>query len=168
MRRHCVTASRRILTIQATRSVVVPNDAVWRVLGDFGTEHRWSRTLSKCERDTPDVRVGTTRVCTLPRPVMGRTEARERLVEFDPGRALAYVLDGSAGPFSSAGSRWSTRVDAAGRTEITVEGRFEPKNALVKILVWPLARLYVRRLIRRTLVELEAFLTVGRAAQSAT
>ena len=69
-------------------------DEVWQVLGDFGSEHQWTRTLTFCERDTEDVRVGTTRHCRLPRPLMGRREVHEMLTEFQPGSALAYMLDG--------------------------------------------------------------------------
>jgi hypothetical protein len=98
----------RPVTFAVTCSVNAPNDAVRKVIGDFGTEHRSTRTLSECRRDTRDVRVGTVRDCRLPRPLMGRSEVRETLVEFAWGRALAYTLDGSAGPFASAQSRWST------------------------------------------------------------
>lgn len=146
------------LLVSETRRLAASPESVWRVLGHFGNEHRWTRAVVACTRDTPDVRVGTTRVCHLPKPVMGRTEARETLVEYAPGRALAYELHGSAGPFAKAGSRWSQEPAPDGGTRVTVEGRFVPKNAMARILAWPLARLYVRRLIQSTLAELDAHL----------
>lgn len=132
---------------------------MWRVLGDFGTEHRWTRTLTSCERDMATVGVGTVRVCKLPRPLMGRSEARETLTEFDPERVLAYKLDGPAGPFVSAASRWSTRRQSPNSTEITVRGDFEPKHWATPYLVWPLARIIIRRVAARVLSELDDYLT---------
>jgi hypothetical protein len=61
-------------------------------------------------RFSATVGVGTVRTCALPKPLMGRTHAREQLVEYPPGVALAYDLDGPAGPFASTASRWSTRA----------------------------------------------------------
>lgn len=48
-------------------------ERVWETLGNFGNEHEWTGTLLYCERDTPTVHVGTSRSCTLPKPLMGRT-----------------------------------------------------------------------------------------------
>lgn len=138
-----------------TFAVSAPNDAVWNVIGDFGTEHRWTRTLSECQRDIRHVRGGTVRRCRLPRPLMGRTEVRETLVEFACGRALAYTLDG---PFALAQSRWSTTATSEATTAVTVAGQFQPKNALVRGLVWPVAKPMLRRLTRRVLGELQPFL----------
>lgn len=148
----------RPLTFEVTRVIPAADDAVWDVLGDFGTEHRWTKALSRCERDTPDVRVGTVRWCRLPRPVMGRTEVREVVTEFEPGRTLAYSLDGAAGPFASASSRWSTRPASSRATAVTVAGSFEPRNRAVPLLAWPLAKPMLRRVTRRVLRELEEFL----------
>lgn len=132
-------------------------DEVWRVLGDFGGEHRWTTTLTFCERQSHDVRVGTVRRCRLPRPLMGRREVHETLTEFEPGRALAYVLDGEAGPFATASSRWSTAPTACGATAVTVEGRFTPRSRIVGVMVWPAAKPALRRLTRKVLAELDAF-----------
>jgi hypothetical protein len=97
------------LHFEITRPVRAPAGAIWEVLGDFGTEHRWTKSLSHCERDTVAVGVGTVRSCTLPKPLMGRKEVREAITEYTPGVAIAYALEGSAGPFASAASRWSVR-----------------------------------------------------------
>jgi uncharacterized protein YndB with AHSA1/START domain len=150
-----------------TRLIHAPNEAVWRVLADFGAEHRWTRTVSQCERDTADVRVGTVRRCSLPRPLMGRTEVREILTEFEPGRALAYVLDGAAGPFTSASSRWSTTPTSKNSTEVTVEGRFELKNRVARAVLWPFAKPMLRRLTRRVVGELETYLLATNPPSSA-
>ena len=90
-----------VLRFSVTRTMPVPSHLVWFVLGDFGTEHRWTSSVSACQRDTATVGVGTFGPVLLPKPLMGRTHAREQLVEYQPGVALAYELDGPAGPFAS-------------------------------------------------------------------
>ena len=99
-----------VLRFSVTRTMPVPSRLEWLGLGDFGTEDRWTTSVSACQRDTATVGVGTVRTCALPKPLMGRTHAREQLVEYQPGVALVYELDGPAGPFASAASRWSTRA----------------------------------------------------------
>lgn len=153
------------LQFVVTRVLAVPNEDVWRVLGDFGTEHRWSKALVHGERDTPNVRIGTARSCRLPKPLMGRTHVREVLTELEPGRALAYALEGPAGPFASACSRWSTSRWGLS-TAVTVEGRFDPKNWAVRVFVWSLVRPILRRLTRRVLGELEAFVLAACAERT--
>lgn len=152
---------KRSLRFAVTRVIAAPNDAVWRVLGDFGAEHRWTKTLSHCTRDTTDVRVGTVRNCRLRRSLMGRTEVRETLTEFEPGRALAYSLEGAAGPFASASSRWTTSPSSNHATAVTVEGTFEPKTRAVRVLVWPFAKPMLQRVTKRVLRELEAYVLPG-------
>lgn len=153
-----------LLTFKVTRKVGAPAAAVWRVLGDFGREHRWTKSLAHCERDTETVSVGTARTCTLPKPLMGRTNVREELTEYLPGRSLAYQLDGPAGPFSSASSRWLTAAGPGGTTVLTVEGFFTPRNWLARFVVWPIAKPMIRRLTARVIGELEAFVVAGAGA----
>jgi hypothetical protein len=146
------------LTFAVSRKTTIPIDQVWEVLGDFGTEHRWTKSLLHCERDTPEVEVGTSRICTLPKPLMGCTEVREELVEFSRGRVLTYTLDGPAGPFQTAASRWTTTEDAEGNTVISVEGRFTPKSMAVRLFLWPMVKPYISRVTSNVLGELESFL----------
>jgi hypothetical protein len=158
----------KLLSFTVEHQVDAASGAVWKVLGDFGTEHRWTKSLEHCERDTDKVGVGTIRTCTLPKPLMGRTSAREQLTEYEPGQALAYQLEGSAGPFVSASSRWSTSARLDCETIVTVEGFFTARNRAVPILVWPLARPMLRRLTRRVIGELEAFVIRSEAARPGT
>lgn len=144
------------LSFQVEATLRAAPEDVWATIGDFGNEHRWTKTLKQCARDTPDVRVGTTRTCTLPKPLMGRTEAVETLTEYEPGQAFTYVLHGEAGPFAKAQSRWRIEPASPGSTRIVVEGRFEPKNWAARYLVWPVARPMIRRLTRSVLDELDA------------
>jgi hypothetical protein len=51
-----------------------------------------------------------------------------------PGRAISYQLDGPAGPFASAGGRWSTSPISSDSARLTVEGRFTPRNGWPKLL----------------------------------
>lgn len=147
------------VSFSVSRVVEASPARVWEILGDFGTEHRWTRTLAHCERDTQDVAVGTTRTCRLPKPLMGRTEAVETLIEFEKGRALGYRLHGAAGPFATARSRWSTRETADGRTLLTVEGRFMPRGWAARWLAWPMAKPMIARLTRDVMGELDAYVT---------
>lgn len=151
---------REELVFAVQQRVHAPVVRVWAVIGDFGTEHRWTSTLVHCTRDTPLVRVGTSRICTLARPLMGHTRVREELTEFCPEQALTYRLDGPAGPFHTAASRWVTRADADGSTMLTVEGRFTPQNTLVRVLLWPVVRPMLARLTRKVIGELDTFLQV--------
>jgi hypothetical protein len=42
----------KTLSFTVESTVGASTDAVWEVLGDFGTEHRWTKSLEHCERDT--------------------------------------------------------------------------------------------------------------------
>ena len=93
---------------------------------------------------------------------MGRTEVRETLTEFDPRRALAYSLEGAPGPFAVASSRWSTSSTTDHSTTVTVEGKFEPKNAVIRYLVWPFVKPMLRHVTKKVLGELDSFLVSDR------
>jgi hypothetical protein len=149
------------LRFTVSRRVQAPVGAIWRVLGDFGTEHRWSKQFDHCARDTDVVRVGTIRTCTLPKALMGRSQVREALTEYVPGTALAYALEGAAGPFAAAASRWSTRPASNNSTVVTVEGFFRARNLPARLLIWPLAKPMLRRLTHRVIGELEAFVSAA-------
>jgi hypothetical protein len=150
------------LRFSVTQVIHGSNDAVWKVLGDFGCEHLWTKTLIRCTRDTPTVRVGTSRYCELPRPLMGRTEVKETLTEFEPGKSLGYTLEGGAGPFALASSRWSIGPASSNSAAVMVEGSFEAKNRLVLWFLCPVIKPMVRRLTRRVVGELGAFLSADR------
>ena len=149
---------------RVTHRLQLSNESVWNVLGDFGTEHQWTKSLAYCERNTSSVAVGTIRTCTLPRALMGRTKVSEQLTEYSPLNALAYELDGAAGPFASARSRWSTSVREDGTTELCVEGHFVPRGSFSRWLVWPLAKPMIRRLTKRVMRELEVYVTARSSA----
>jgi hypothetical protein len=82
---------------------------------------------------------------------------REQRTEYEPGTVLAYRLEGPAGPFASASSRWSTTSRSDGGAIVTVEGFLTARSRAAEIVVWPLARPMLRRLVRRVIGELEAF-----------
>ena len=146
------------LRYEVRHTLGAPVDAVWLVLGDFGTEHRWTKSVSRCVRDSEIVRVGTRRTCTLPKPLMGRTQVTEEITEYAPRVALSYMLDGPAGPFTTAASKWSIAPASVNSTVLTVEGNFTPRNWLSEFIVWPLAKPFLQRLTRRVIGELEHFL----------
>lgn len=53
----------------------------------------------------------------------------EELTEYEPGAVVAYRLEGSAGPFASASSRWSTTPRSDSATIVTVQGFFTARDA---------------------------------------
>jgi hypothetical protein len=144
--------TRPVTITEAGRVHNTPTD-VWRLLGDFGNEHRWSSQLASCRRDTAAVAVGTRRTCVLATPLMGRTQTTEELTEYVAGVSLAYRLSGRAGPFRVSEGRWVITPDDD-VTVITVSGRFEPLNATVGLLVGPLAKVVAARAARRALADL--------------
>ena len=154
----------KTLTFKVGRTISASSDAIWQVLGDFGTEHRWTKTVDWCTRDTALARVGTVRTCTLPKPLMGRTFVREELTEYQPGSALAYRLEGSAGPFASAASRWSLYSGDDGGTHVGVEGFFTVASPLATILAWPIVKPILQRITRLVIDELAAFVTARQVA----
>ena len=154
----------KTLTFKVGRTISAPSDAIWQVLGDFGTEHRWTKTLDRCDRDTAIPQVGMVRTCTLPKPLMGRSFVREELTEYQPGSALAYRLEGSAGPFASAASRWSLYSGDDGGTHVRVEGFFTVASPLATILVWPIVKPILQRITRLVVDELAAFVTARQVA----
>jgi len=151
----------KTLTFKVGRTISASSDAIWQVLGDFGTEHRWTKTLDRCTRDTAIARVGTVRTCTLPKPLMGRTFVREELTEYQPGSALAYRLEGTAGLFASAASRWSIYPGGDGATLVCVEGFFAVGNPVVRIFAWPVVKPMLSRVTGRVIDELAEFVTKG-------
>jgi len=152
-----------MIEISAGRSVRAAPAVVWSVLGDFGTEHRWASQLRRCQRDTDTVRVGSIRACLLAKSVMGRAAVEEELIDYVPGKTLAYRLRGSAGPFRSAEGRWSLTPECGG-TFVEVSGRFQPYNALVGLLLGRFARASARRAARRALDDLANYFEAQRRA----
>ena len=144
--------TRPITIVEAARTHRTPAQ-VWRLLGDFGNEHRWSSQLASCRRDTTGVGVGTRRTCALTKPLMGRTETTEELTDYVTGESLAYRLSGRAGPFRVAEGTWVVTPDEDA-TVISVSGRFEPLNTAVGLLLGPLARIVAVRAARRALSDL--------------
>jgi hypothetical protein len=95
---------------------------------------------------------------------MSRSFVREELTEYQPGSALAYRLEGSAGPFASAASRWSLYSGDDGGTHVRVEGFFTVASPLATILVWPIVKPMLQRITRRVIDELAAFVTARQVA----
>ena len=154
-----------VVQFSVSKTLHASNQAVWAVLGDFGTEHRWTRTLKYCERNTASVSVGTTRTCVLPKPLMGRTRVHETLIEYAPHETLMYELDGAAGPFRKARSRWSSLALSPDTTELKVEGVFVPRDWFSRYAVWPAAKPMLQRLTRQVLGEFEAYV-IGASLKS--
>lgn len=159
------TSTAQLMQISEGRCVGAAPAYVWSILGDFGNEHIWASQLKDCRRDTETVRVGTVRACTLAKPLMGRADVEEQLIDFDPGKTLSYRLRGGAGPFRSAEGRWSIRPDVDG-TFVEVSGRFEPRNAVIAALLGGLARVVAVQAARRALADLAAYVERGRESVS--
>jgi hypothetical protein len=148
--------SRWMLRFAVSRTARAPNAAVWRVLGDFGTEHRWNTSVSECRRNTESVRVGT--VLCGPAPCQSRSWATPRGGAphgIRPGRGARVCARTAGGPVLLGVQPVVDETSRRRCNYVTVEGRFAPRNRWVRFVVWPLATLMLRRLTRRVIGELE-------------
>lgn len=101
-----VTAQRRI--------VPSPAADVWAILEGFGDLSQWFRLATHSSMLTPHERgVGARRRVQLPMVTL-----TERIVEWDPPRALAYVIEGLPPLVASAKNRWILRPLDGSRTEV--------------------------------------------------
>ena len=153
----------RAVTFTVGREVLASPRRLWEVLGDFGAEHRWASNIAACRRDTEHVGVGTVRACILTKPLMGRASVAEEIIDYAPGRTLAYRLHGGAGPFRSAEGRWTIRAGSTTRsadretTYVEVSGRLVPRGPLTGLLLSGPARAIARRAARASLADLAAY-----------
>ena len=115
-------------------------DEVWAVLADFGAIVEWAPNVDHSCLTTADGEgVGATR-----RVQVGRNALLERIVEWSPGDALAYELDGLPPIVRSATNRWSLAGEGA-TTSVTLTtsidtGSRPPQRAVGRVVGRSLAK----------------------------
>ena len=97
-----------------TRSldIAAPPDEVWGVLADFGSISAWAPDVDhSCLLSHQESGVGTVR-----RIQTGRMTVVERVVDWDEGTALGYLIEGLPSAISSVTNTWHLEASAAGTT----------------------------------------------------
>jgi carbon monoxide dehydrogenase subunit G len=93
-------------------------EEVWAVLADFGGIARWVPTIDhSCVISEISEGVGAVR-----RIQVGRTALLERVLEWEPGVALAYAIEGLPPVLRSVENRW-TIVPVGDRTRVALDTR---------------------------------------------
>jgi carbon monoxide dehydrogenase subunit G len=95
-----------VAQIDRTRTVPATPDDVWKVLADFGALSSW---VDGVDHSSILVRGADGPLGTARRVQMGRNTLVERIVEFDPRRALAYDIEGLPKRLRKVTNRWTLR-----------------------------------------------------------
>lgn len=109
--------------IQRTRIIAARVQEVWDVLADFGAIVSWadnvdhSCILTSGPGGAP---VGTTR-----RVQVNRDTLVERIIEFDPPRALAYDIEGLPRLLRRVTNRWTLVASTGDSTVVTLTSTVE-------------------------------------------
>ncbi|OBF10335.1 SRPBCC family protein [Mycobacterium sp. 852002-10029_SCH5224772] len=99
--------------IQRARTIAAAIDDVWNVLADFGSLSSWCGNVDhSCVLYSGP---GGGPVGTARRVQVKRDALVERITEFDPGRTLAYDIDGLPRRLRRVTNRW-TLTPAGGHT----------------------------------------------------
>jgi uncharacterized protein YndB with AHSA1/START domain len=124
-----------MMPIETTRTTTIdaPREVVWATLADFGALALWgngidhSTMLTPPRPDDPGLRAGDRR-----RVQVGRGALVETVTEVEPGRLLAYSIDGLPPVVPPTANTWRLD-DAGGGTNITVTTRIaDPSRAPLK------------------------------------
>ena len=117
--------------IDRTRTIAAAPQEVWDVLADFGALSTWvdrADHSSILVRGADGAPIGTAR-----RVQMGRNTLVERIVEFDPPRALAYDIDGLPKKLGKVTNRWSLQPSGES-TVVTLTSTVEIGSGRVRQL----------------------------------
>jgi len=124
------------------RSRHLPHDAeaVWSVLARFGEIRRWAPSVTHSVLTTEQTEgVGTAR-----RVQVGRQALIETVTIWEPGRTLAYTIEGLPPLVEGVTNRWDLGVDQAGTfvtlTSIIAPGSSPKGKAASRVLRLPLGR----------------------------
>jgi uncharacterized protein YndB with AHSA1/START domain len=109
-----------VADVQRTRTIAATPETIWNVLADFGSIGSWvDKVDHSCILVASPEPVGTTR-----RVQLGRDTLIERIIEFDPPRALAYEIQGLPKRLRRVINRWTLRA-AGGSSVVTVTSTVE-------------------------------------------
>ena len=128
-------------------------DAVWAVLADFGAISRWAPNVDhSCLTTEQRQGVGATR-----RVQVGRNAFLERIVEWEPGRRLAYAIDGLPPVVRSVTNTWT--LEASGNsTTVTLASAVDTGPRPPRQLVARIVSRALAKASREMLAGLEAYL----------
>lgn len=114
--------------------------AVWAVLSDFGAISRWAPNVDhSCLTTEQREGVGTVR-----RVQVGRNTLLERVVGWEPGRELAYAIEGMPPVVRSVTNTWT--IDGSGDSTRVVltscvgAGRRPPQRLVARLVGRVLAK----------------------------
>ena len=106
-------------TVVASGIACAP-EAVWAVLADFGGISRWAPNVDhSCLTTEQPEGVGTVR-----RVQVGRNALLERVVEWEPGRRLAYEIEGLPAVVRSVTNTWELE-GSGGATTVTLTSQID-------------------------------------------
>jgi uncharacterized protein YndB with AHSA1/START domain len=112
--------------------VEAPADDVWRAIEDPATHAAWHPFVT---RITGDHRLGATRTCSV---IVGKkaAETKERCIEADERRKIAWVIEEDSTGFGRMVSDWRAGFALEGRDGVTLvkaQSAFQPRNVLVRM-----------------------------------
>jgi uncharacterized protein YndB with AHSA1/START domain len=144
------------VTLARRRHVPASPDAVWAVLGDFGSLASWAPELDHtCLLREGDLDVGLAR-----RVQMGRTTLVETVDVVEPGRRLGYRIEGLPPVLRRVRNEWT--LDPAGDgTAVTVTSTVDAGPRPPQRLVARLAALRLTRASDSMLAGLAGHLAGG-------
>ncbi|WP_419847923.1 SRPBCC family protein [Candidatus Poriferisocius sp.] len=127
---------------ETTRTAIVAADAdaVWEVLGDFGAISKWAPNVDhSCLMSEQTEGVGAVR-----RVQVGRSSLVERVMEWTPGLALAYSIEGLPPVIHTVVNTWSLMEMGSG-TRVSLTSRVNagprpPQQLIARIAAQRLAR----------------------------
>lgn len=109
--------------IRRTRTIAASAGDIWNVLADFGSLSSWSGNVDhSCVLYSGP---GGGPVGTARRVQVKRDALVERITEFDPGRALAYDIDGLPRRLRRVANRWTLTPAAGTSTLVTLTSTVE-------------------------------------------
>jgi hypothetical protein len=109
--------------VRVVEEIAAPAGSVWALIRGFGDLMQWAAGLESCELEGSGI--GAVRTVGLP----GGLRLQERLEAYDEaGRSFSYAIVGKHPlPFRDYLSSVQIREAGPARSEITWEGRFDPK-----------------------------------------
>jgi len=115
-------------------TIVRPSEEVWAALADFGGISGWAPGVDhSCLTTEGGEGVGTQR-----RVQVGRNAFLERVVEWEPGRRLAYLIEGLPPVVRSVTNSWELD-GSGGSTTVTLASRIDtgprpPQQAIARVV----------------------------------
>lgn len=122
------------IRIEDEVAVAAPVDEVWAAIADPARHAEWHPFVSAIAGEHE---LGATRICRV--DLGGRPgETRERCIESEPGRRIAWRIEDDSSGFLRFVSDWSagfTLEHRDGGVLVRAESLFRPRNPLVRLML---------------------------------